>query len=57
MKSQALMLWGYVVDNIVGMVVGGYLGYRFGDTVERAVVAVYSKLEGAVRSVAGLIRK
>lgn len=57
MHSHILALVGWILSNAGALVAGGYLGYRFGDKVEAAVIGLYNKVEASVRGVAGLVKK
>lgn len=57
MHSHIIALVGWILSNAGALVAGGYLGYRFGDKVEAAVIGLYSKAEAGVRGVAGLVKK
>ena len=57
MHSHIIALVGWLLSNAGALVAGGYLGYRFGDKVEAAVIGLYSKAEAGLRGVAGLVKK
>lgn len=57
MKSHVLDLVGYALSNAGSLVGGGYLGYRFGDAVEKAVLALLGRAESLVKGSLSLLKK
>lgn len=45
MKGFTISWIGWAFDNLVVLVAGGYLGYRFGDTVKAWAITVLSKFK------------
>lgn len=57
MSHYILAIVGWALSNIGALVAGGYLGYRFGDKVESAVIGLYEKAEAGIRGAARLVKK